>query len=247
VLAAAAVCPHPPLLVPEVTGAAGLRGEPSPEEVRDMGGLGDLGALRAACNAAVAALTGARPDMFVVVGGAAATAAYGGSAAGSMRDYGVGYTVGDGEPVLPLSLTLGSWLLRGAGADLGHTRFQAVARDTPAAACLRLGAEIARSAPRVAVLAMADGPARWAVGIKGAADPDAERYHAEVAAALATADPARLSRLAPALDDELVIAGRAAWQVLAGAAEGRRLRGQLRCSLSRYEVSYLVASWDVCG
>jgi hypothetical protein len=247
VLAAAAVCPHPPLLIPEVTGAAGLRGDGSREDGRDTGALDDLGALRAACNAAVAALTGARPDLIVVVGGAGATAAYDGSAAGSMRGYGVGYAVGGGEPVLPLSLTLGSWLLRGAGADLSRTRFQAVARDTPAAACLRLGAEIARSAPRVAVLAMADGPARWAVGIKGAADPDAESYRAEVAAALARADPARLARLAPSLDDELVIAGRAAWQVLAGAAEGRRLRGRLRCALTRYEVSYLVASWDVCG
>jgi hypothetical protein len=247
VLAAAAACPHPPLLVPEVTGAAGVRGQSGPEEIRDSGDLDELGALRAACNAAVAALTGARPDLIVVVGGAAATAAYDGSAGGSMRDYGVGYALGDGEPVLPLSLTVGSWLLRGAGADLSRARFQAVARDTPAAACLRLGAEIARSAPRVAVLAMADGPARWAVGSKGAADPDAERYQAEAAAALARADPARLARLAPSLDDELVITGRAAWQVLAGAAEGRRLRGQLRCALTRYEVSYLVASWNVCG
>jgi hypothetical protein len=247
VLAAAAACPHPPLLVPAVTGAAGLRADGSPEEARDRGDLDDLGVLRAACTAAVAALMCARPDLIVVVGGAAATVAYGGSAAGSMRDYGVGYAVGDGDPVLPLSLTLGSWLLRGAGADLSRTRFQAVARDTPAAACLRLGAEIARSAPRVAVLAMADGPARWAVGVKGAADPAAERYQAEVAAALAEADPARLARLAPSLDDELVIAGRAAWQVLAGAAEGRRLRGRLRCALTRYEVSYLVASWSVCG
>jgi hypothetical protein len=68
-----------------------------------------------------------------------------------------------------------------------------------------------------------------------------------VAAALAGADPVRLARLVPALDDELVVAGRASWQVLAGAAEGRRLAGQLRCAVARYEVSYLVASWDVIG
>jgi hypothetical protein len=35
--------------------------------------------------------------------------------------------------------------------------------------------------------------------------------------------------------------------VLAGAAEGRPLRGRLRCAVTRYEVSYLVASWDVRG
>jgi hypothetical protein len=235
VLAAAAVCPHPPLLVPEATGAAGLH--------RD----GDLGALLAACDAAALGLVAAGPDVIVVVGGAAATAAYEGPAAGSLRDYGVSLAVGAGEPVLPLSLTLGSWLLGRADPEGGRVRFQAVARNTPVADCLRLGAELARQAPRVAMLAMGDGTARRAVQIEGAADPEAERYDAEVAAALEEADPARLARLAPALDDELVVAGRAAWQVLAGAADGRRLAGQLRCAVTRYEVSYLVASWDVLG
>jgi hypothetical protein len=68
-----------------------------------------------------------------------------------------------------------------------------------------------------------------------------------VAAALAAADPARLARLAPALDEELMVAGRAAWQVLAGAAGGRRLQGQLRCAVAPFGVGYLVASWDVAG
>jgi hypothetical protein len=235
VLTAAAVCPHPPLLVPAAMGGAGPR--------RD----GDLTALLAACDAAARGLAAAEPDVIVVVGGAAATAVYEGTAAGSLREYGVSFAVGTGEPALPLSLTLGSWLLRRAGLDGGAARLQAVARATPVAACLRLGAELAREAPRVAMLAMGDGPARRAVGIEGAADPAVERYDAEVAAALAEADPARLARLAPSLDDELVVAGRAAWQVLAGAAEGRPLRGRLRCAVTRYEVSYLVASWDVRG
>jgi hypothetical protein len=235
VLAAAAVCPHPPLLVPEAMGAAGLH--------RD----GDLGALLAACDAAALGLAAAEPDVLVVVGGAAATVAYDGSAAGSLQEYGVSLAVGTGEPVLPLSLTVGSWLLGRAGLPGGRVRFQAVARDTPVLDCLRLGAELAGQAPRVAVLAMGDGTARRAVRIEGAADPDAERYDAEVAGALEEADPARLARLAPALDDELVVTGRAAWQVLAGAADGRRLAGQLRCAVTRYEVGYLVASWDVLG
>jgi hypothetical protein len=235
VLAAAAVGPHPPLLIPEVMGAAGL--------ARD----GDLGALLAACDAATAGLTAAEPDLIVVVGGAAATVVYDASAAGSLREYGVSYTVGAGPPVLPLSLTLGSWLLHRAGWAGRPARLQAVAQSTPVANCLRLGGQLARLAPRVALLVMGDGPARRAVGVEGAADPAVERYDAEVAGALAEADPARLARLAPSLDDELVVAGRAAWQVLAGAAEGRLLRGQLRCAMTRYEVSYLVASWDVRG
>jgi hypothetical protein len=259
VLVAAAVCPHPPLLVPEVTGSAATRsaGAAATRSVA-AGADGDrdgIGEVRAGCDAAVAGLTVARPDLIVVVGGAAAGAVYDGAAAGSLRAYGVGYTVGTGEPVLPLSLTVGAWLLRRAGLlDAGDeppasarlpTRLRAVARTAPVAECLRLGAEIARQAPRVAMLVMGDGPGRRAVGPVGADDPAADRYSAEVAAALAAADPARLARLAPSLDDELVVSGRAAWQVLAGAADGQRLRGQLRCAASRYEVSYLVASWDV--
>lgn len=251
-LVAAAVCPHPPLLVPEVMGAAGQRGS-------------DMGEVLAACDAAVAGLAAAEPGLIVVVGGAAASADYDGSAAGSLREYGIRYAVGTGAPVLPLSLTVGSWLLRRAGLvppegpAAGPARparparpgrrlwLRAVARATPAADCLRLGAAIARQAPRVAVLAMGDGPARKAVGAPGAADLAADSYHAEVAAALAGADPARLARLAASLDDELMVAGRAAWQVLAGAADGERLRGRLRCATARYEVSYLVASWDRRG
>ena len=244
-LVAAAVCPHPPLLVPEVMGAASQ--------------LGGMGEVLAACDAAVAGLAAAEPELIVVVGGAAASAVYDGSAAGSLHDYGVRYAVGTGEPVLPLSLTVGSWLLRRAGLvppagpaagparPGGRLRLRAVARATPAADCLRLGAAIARQAPRVAMLAMGDGPARKAVGVPGAADPAADSYDAEVAAALAGADPARLARLAASLDDELMVAGRAAWQVLAGAAAGERLRGRLRCATARYEVSYLVASWDLSG
>jgi hypothetical protein len=244
VLVAAAVCPHPPLLVPEVMGSAGQRGR-------------DMNDVLAACDAAVAGLAAAEPGLIVVVGGAAASAVYDGSAAGSLRGYGVRYAVGSGDPVLPLSLTVGSWLLRraglgppdgpeaGPGRPRGRLWLRAVAQDTPPAACLRLGAAIARQAPRVAVLAMGDGPARRAVGVPGAADPAADRYDAEVAAALAGAEPARLARLAPSLDDELMVAGRAAWHVLAGAADGERLRGRLLCATARYEVSYLVAAWDL--
>ncbi len=74
--------------------------------------------------------------------------------------------------------------------------------------------------------------------------PAADRYDAEVAAALAPPIPAALAGLDPALDDELLVAGRAAWQVLAGAADGTALRGQLRCAVAPYDVTYLVASWE---
>jgi hypothetical protein len=287
VLVAAAVCPHPPLLIPAAMGAAGIRRPDAawpagarPEDRRPGGGpdnpgddgTAELRELRRACVAAVSGLLAAGPDLLVVVGGAPENAVYPASAAGSLRDFGVPVTVGSGEPVLPLPLTIGSWLLDqaggarpgGAGAPgrgrpdgaaqprprlpgrpnaLGRLQLRAVAAGLPPADCLRLGAEIAAMAPRVALLAMGDASARKAIGVHGAADPAAERYDAEVAAALAAADPGRLASLDPALDGELLIAGRAAWQVLAGAAGGAALHGQLRCAVAPFDVSYLVASW----
>ena len=295
-LVAAAVCPHPPLLVPAAMGAAG-------DSSRDHGGSGRPGSalssvimepgddaaiseLRVACAVAVAGLAAARPGLMVIVGRADRTAVYESAAAGSLRDFGVPFSTGAGPPVLPLSLTVGAWLVRrfaalaadGTGPRPSHPplsppsslspwrlRLQAVAADLPTADCLRLGAELAALAPRVALLAMGDASARKAAGVHGAADPAAERYDAEVRAAFAAADPGRLARLDAALDSELMVAGRAAWQVLAGAAGatagdgaaagdgargaraagtgGGRLRGQIRFAAAPLDVSYLVASW----
>ena len=243
-LVAAAVCPHPPLLVPEVMGAAGLQ----------PGGAMD--AVRGACDAVVAGLADAGPDLIVVVGGADVSGVYDAASAGSLREYGVGYQIGTGTPDLPLSLTLGAWLLARAGllgsvgpaTAPGQTRLpvrlQAVAQDAPVAECLRLGAELAGSAPRVAMLVMGDASARKAAGRPEAADAAADRYDADVAAALAAADAAKLGRLEPSLDAELMVAGRAAWQVLAGAGGDGQYRGRLRYAAQPYAVGYLVASWD---
>ena len=221
------------------------------------GGGTDLRELRASAVAAVAALLAAEPDLLVVVGGATASATYAGPVAGSLRPFGIPWPAGSAEwlagsaePALPLSLTVGGWLLeqaRHTASDSvapGRLQLRAVAADMAPADCLRLGADLASVAPRVAVLAMGDASARKAAGLPGAADPAAERYDAEVSAALATADPAALASLDPALDGELMIAGRAAWQVLAGASSGVIMRGQLRRAMAPYDVTYLVASWE---
>jgi hypothetical protein len=239
VLVAAAVCPHPPLLVPEAWGAAG------------PGGDVQIARLRAACGAAVAGLAAARPDLITVVGGAAETAEYEASAAGSLRSYGIPFTTGPGDAVLPLSLTVGSWLVRRflaaeAGREPWRLRLLAVRQSLPTAECLRIGAELAARVPRAALLVMGDGSARKVTGVHGAADPAAETYDAEVAGALADADPGRLAGLDAALDNELMVAGRAAWQVLAGASDGHGLRGQMLFAAAPLDVSYLVASWTAC-
>jgi hypothetical protein len=292
VLVAAAVCPHPPLLVPEAMGARGMQADAQDTERPRAGaplspGLAGLaldgpglspdaagpsqgsavstpdGAaqidaqlreLRSACRAAVATLAAARPDLIVVVGAAASAAVYAETAAGSLRPFGVPFTTGAGEAVLPLPLTVGAWLVRQlpagqqaaqpAGPQQWRLHLEAVGQSLPSAPCRRLGAALAGLAPRVAMLAMGDGPARRAAGVHGAPDPLADDYAVEAAAAVASADTERLARLDPAADAELMVSGRPAWQVLAGAAEDGQMRGQLTFAAAPLDVAYLVAVWQ---
>src|SRR5690349_3518945 len=143
-LIAGAVCPHPPLLIPAALGSAA---SDPPAELRKVAD---------AAARAVSGLADARPDLIVVVGGGAAEREYGADASGGLHSFGVNVTVGPGEPVLPLSLTAGRWLLERAGilvreeaapVGLPGTRaasgtavvFQEVARNAAAGACLKLG------------------------------------------------------------------------------------------------------------
>ena len=266
-LIAGAVCPHPPLLIPAALGAAA---SDPPAELRKV---------TDAAAQAVALLVAAEPDLIAVVGGGPVDREYGPAAAGGLHDYGVHVTVGPGEPVLPLSLTVGRWLLERAGvlgrangdsADAdgadgdSHVRdvaaaggvvggavgenkpaalFQAVALRASPGDCVKLGMVLAERAPRVALLAMGDACARPAREAPGVPDLPAQEYDEDVAEALAAADARWLARLDPARDEELVVAGRVAWQVLAGAASGRRLHGRLLCMSAPYGVTYLVATW----
>jgi hypothetical protein len=232
-LIAAAVCPHPPLLIPEATGSPGAADA-------------ELGRLRTACHQAVAALLAERPDLIAVVGAARLTVEYPPQASGRLHDYGVPFTMGNhGEPGLPLSLTIGKWLL--ANHPAPPAVWWGIASDAPPADCRALGEKLAMLAPRVALLALGDGPARRARAAPHAADPEADRYDDQLAGALAAADPAALAALDPREDRALEIAGRAAWQVLAGAAGNEQSRpafdAELRYRGVPFEVSYVVASW----
>lgn len=219
----AAVCPHPPLLVPEVaTGAAS-----------------DLDELRAACLAAVNQL--AIADEVLVVGSAVA-GMYDGSAGGGFGAYGAGSVrFGTGDAVLPLSLAIGGWLLEQSKAAGLPRSYRAIDPATPPAACLELGRTIAHSNHRIGLLVMGDGAPRRSEHSPVHLHPRAEIFDQTVTAALATADADVLAALDPELAAELQAAGRAPWQVLAGALGD--LEGELLYDAAPYGVGYFVASF----
>ncbi|MEV4772450.1 hypothetical protein [Micromonospora humida] len=240
-LLAAAVCPHPPLIVPELAGAA------APE----------LAELRDACAAAVAALYAAGADTVVLVGAGERTTELALPCRGSFAPWGLPLTVGlataGGEPVppsaddegLPLSLLVGAWLVdRTAPPTPTAWRLVSVASDEPADRCAALGAGLRVDGPW-ALLVLGDGSACHGPKAPGYDDPRAGAYDEGVARALADADADALLGLDRGLSARLGAAGRPAWQVLAGAvrAAGGDWHGELRHHGVPYGVGYLVASW----
>lgn len=217
------------------------------------GAAGELDALRAAAESAVRRLLRGRPDRLFVVGGGPETFTVDNLEFGSMGRYGMPdesssprFGVGRGEPSgQPLSLLIGAWLLDRIGVA-NPASGVSVGDDTPARACAALGAELAGTADRVALLVMGDGSACRGTAAPGYDDPRAEAYDKEVALALATADASVLLGLDETLSARLLVAGRAAWQVLAGGvlASGRQWRGELSYDGAPYGVAYFVARWE---
>jgi hypothetical protein len=235
-LVAAAVCPHPPSIVPEVA----------------VGAAPELDDLRAACDEAIDRLARSGSTLVWVVGADAATTEYWYPFRGSFAPWGVPLevTIGSSEhpgPPLPLSLLVGAWLLKRSfhpASPVTYSMF-GVDQAAPSERCAQWGGTI--GSPRVpwALLVMGDGSARRGVKAPGYDEPRAEPFDATVAAALAAADVDALLALDPAEAADLQAAGRAPWQVLAGAvrATDTPWRGELLYDRAPYEVGYFVASW----
>lgn len=232
-LAAAAVCPFPPLLLPEVAGGA----------ARELDGL------RSACDEAVSAVLAAEPDVVLLVGSAEdATRRYERGAAGSLAPYGVDLRVPLGAdegrpPELPLSLTVGAWLVARGGWDSAVAGW--AVPDAEPGECMSLGARLADEAPRVGMVALGDGSARRSEKAPGYVDPRAAPFDAQVATVLACADPEALLSVDAGLARELLAVGRSVWHVLAGAAAdgGVPFDGRVLYHDAPYGVGYLVATW----
>lgn len=262
-LAAAAVVPCPPLLVPEVAAGA------APE----------LDALRAACSDAIAVLAAARPGRLVVVGPAerSGRGSHPQGAAGSFRGFGVDLEVrlgaagtsprtagtrepssqvlGSGAPgepsgasggadrPLPPSLAVAAWLLERSRWAAAPVEGLGVGESLSTGRCAEAGRRLASGGDRVALLVMGDGSACRSLKAPGYLDERAAGFDAEAARALGAADTTALLNLDEELAYQLKAAGRAPWQVLAGAGEGAGLSGELLYDDAPYGVGYLVAAW----
>ncbi|MFI6408071.1 class III extradiol dioxygenase subunit B-like domain-containing protein [Streptomyces sp. NPDC050548] len=236
-LVAAAVCPCPPLLVPDVAAGA------APE----------LDAARAACTDALGVLAAARPDRLVVVGPAeqSGRGRHPEGTRGSFRGFGVDLVVRLGkdrvavsERVLPPSLAVAAWLLERTGWSDAPIEGLGVGEPLAAERCIEVGRDIVAQAERVALLVMGDASACRTLKAPGYLDERAAPFDAEVARALGAADVPALKALDAELAYELKASGRAPWQVLAGAAEGADLGGALLYEDAPYGVGYLVATWS---
>ncbi|MFJ3698250.1 class III extradiol dioxygenase subunit B-like domain-containing protein [Streptomyces sp. NPDC090052] len=235
-LVAAAVCPCPPLLVPEV--AAGAASE--------------LDSARAACLDAVGVLAAARPDLLIAVGpaGAADQGVHAEGATGSFSGFGVDLRVrlgtsdaGSGRR-LPPSLSVAAWLLDCAEWAGAPVEGLGVGELLEPERCLAAGRELAGRAERVALLVMGDGSACRTLKAPGYLDERAAGFDAAAARALGTADVAALKALDARPAYELKASGRAPWQILAGAADGMEPGGQLLYDDAPYGVGYYVATWS---
>jgi hypothetical protein len=213
-LTAVAVCPHPPLLVPQIAGGA----------------AGELDDLRAACDEAVARMLSSGPARVLVVGtddGGRGLARY---APGSADLPG---------GAQPLALAIGDWLLDRAGADQPR-QLVGVRPDGTAAAGW---GDVAATPTPTGLLVMGDGSARRTKRAPGYLDERAEGFDAGVTKALATADVDALAALDVDLAAELWVGGIGAFKALAALAAGNAWQADVSYDAAPYGVGYTVACW----
>jgi len=231
VFVAAAVCPQPPLMLPEVAQRS----------------TRELERLRTVCTTAVTAMLESAPDVVVCVGEGPRLSRYDQSAGGTLREYGVDVRAGGDTVELPLALTIGAWLLDHVAWG-GPRRYFAIPQESTPEECVEMGEKIASADLRVAVLAVGDGSAKRSPTAPGYLDERAGPFDTEVVRALAAPDLTWLAHgLPPLACAELWVAGRPAWQFLAGAAaqtpQDAHVEARMHYDSAPYGVGYFVADW----
>ncbi len=211
------------------------------------GAAGELQHVRDACTTVIDRLAEARSDVICVVGAADSVRWYEAGDAGSFRPYGVALDVSLGRgagrpPTMPLSLTVGAWLLHTASWD-GRCAALGVSPATGGPDLAELARRLVDLAPRVSLLVMGDGSARRSAKAPGYVDGRATEFDRTVASALGSADPATLAGLSAGVGADLMAAGTAPWRLLGRAGAGQAWQGQLLVECAPYGVGYFVASW----
>lgn len=228
-----AFCPHPPLLVPQLA----------------QGSAAELEPLRLAALAAVAQVMAAEPDQLLLLGAGAASQLYSPLARGSLAGYGLDQQFHLGSPScggaleLPLSLTIGAWLLEqvagprslalGLGVGLDYRRSRAAADVIGVV-----------EASRVGLIVMGDGSARRSAAAPGYLDERAVPFDDAVEAALSIGDADALADLDLGLAAELMCAGAPAWAAAGDLLAGTPWTATLRWAGAPYGVQYAVADWS---
>lgn len=235
-LSAVAFVPSPPLLVPELMGAA----SDEVTELRDAA----LGVVRDLAD---------RSDVLLAVG-VDTHAGLLRSVVGTYAGWGADVVVrtapdaaGPPDPALPLAASTVGWL-RERAAPESAVDVMLVAVDADAGQCASVARDIGdrlSGSDRVGLLVVADGATTLTAGAPGAFDDRAEGVQQRVDDALAAVDTAALRSLDPALCGELGVSGRAAWQVAAAVADasGRRFTGRTWYRAAPYGVGYTVGTW----
>ena len=226
VLAALALTPSAPVLVPDLAGAAAA-------EVADA---------REAAIAAAAAL----PDRWLVVGVGPADRVIGPDTRASYAGYGadVEVALSSHAPAaradVPLCALWAGWLRGQANpAATAEVRVYSAGHspDAARAAGRALRAEIDAAGQPVGVLVVADGAATLTPAAPGGFDPDAPAVQAALDDALAAGDPAALAALGDG------ITGRVAYQVLAGLVGSTPCAAREMFRGAPYGVGYFVGLW----
>lgn len=220
----AVTCPHPPLLLPGITGGA-------IPEVED---------LRAACLAAIDDLVAVSPDVVVAVGSAPDTRVWAREAASPRHFYAPGLSPRPAGEVLPLSLAIARELTSAVPMPV---ELHGVSVSLPVDDCHAYGVELAGRPERVGLLIMADGSARRGPKAPGYEDHRALEMDRMLDEALRAGDPEPFHKLAPDVADELLIGGRVAWQVLSGACDNGATRSTCHYSDDPFGVWYPVFTW----
>lgn len=230
-LTAVAFVPTPPLLVPELAGAAAA-------ETED---------LRIACGHAVQLLA-ETAGSWTAIGTDRLDAVLSCDAHGSWSSFGADIRVALGphsasgaDAELPLPALIAGWL-RGQQAPNAAIRLRLYGPHTPASRCRALGRALATDEP-TALLVLGDGCTTLTEKAPGAFDARAAALQRRIDTALSGADGAALAALEAGLCAELGVSGRVAWQV-AVAAAGEGWRGRSLYEGAPFGVGYQVATWQ---